>query len=227
MPTDVAAKPGPSAEVAVAGPEIVRAPAREMRLDLACGQTPREGFEGVDIWEGAKHQVNLLRFPWPWADNSVNELFCSHFVEHIPMCYVTRKGEYVHVPTNPEDNDLFFAFFDECWRILKPGGLFTLVLPALRSNRAFQDPTHRRFIPSETFLYLHAGWREANKLDHYGVKCNFISPVGDGVPAVDGQVPMEEGVRAAEVQAVRFNTLWNTVADWVVRMRNGNSHRTH
>ncbi|MCC6740528.1 MAG: hypothetical protein IT452_15895, partial [Planctomycetia bacterium] len=153
------------------------------------------------------------------ADNSVDELFCSHFVEHIPMCYVTPKGEYVHVPTSPEDKDLFFAFFDECWRILKPGGFFTLVLPALRSNRAFQDPTHRRFIPSETFLYLHAGWRTANKLDHFGVKCRFVAPVGDGIPAVDGQVSMEEGVRAPEVQAVRFNTLWNTVADWVVRMR--------
>lgn len=223
-PLDVVAKEPPAldsqgASLAPCPPGIVRAPAKELRLDLACGQTPREGFEGVDIWAGAKHPLNLLQFPWPWADQSVDELFCSHFVEHIPMCYLTPKGEYVHVPTSPEDKDLFFAFFDECWRILKPGGLFTLVLPALRSNRAFQDPTHRRFIPSETFLYLHQPWRAANRLDHYGVKCNFVAPVGDGIPAVDGQVPMEEGVRAPEVQAVRFNTLWNTVADWVVRMK--------
>lgn len=217
--TEPQALKSPAAGIAAGSPEIVRAPAKELRLDLACGQTPREGFEGVDLWGGAKHQPNLLRFPWPWTDQSVDELFCSHFIEHIPMCYVTPKGEYIHVPTSPEDKDLFFAFFDECWRILKSGGLFTLVLPALRSNRAFQDPTHRRFIPSETFLYLHQAWRAANRLDHYGVKCNFVAPVGDGIPAVDGQVPMEEGIRAPEVQAVRFTTLWNTVADWVVRMK--------
>jgi len=202
-----------------AEPEVVLAPTRELKLDLACGQSCREGFEGVDLFADAKHRVNLLQFPWPWADNSVDELHCSHFVEHIPMVYVSPEGEVRHVPRSPEDRDLFFAFFDECWRILKPGGLMTVIVPALRSNRAFQDPTHRRFLPSEAFLYLNREWRVFNRLDHYRTSCDFVAAVGAGGPQVDGNVPMEEGLRAPEVQAARFNTLWNTVLDWCVRMR--------
>jgi len=199
--------------------EIVRAPAKELRLDLACGQSPREGFEGVDLWPGAKHQVNLMNFPWPWADDSVDELHCSHFVEHLPMVYVTSKGDQVPVPTGPEDKDLFFAFFDECWRILRPGGLMTVIVPALRSNRAFQDPTHRRFIPAESFLYLHRGWRELNRLDHYSIRSDFRGSSSDAPPEVQGQVPIEEGLRSIEVQMVRSQTLWNVVADWVAKLK--------
>ncbi|KAF0243288.1 MAG: type 11 [Planctomycetota bacterium] len=222
VPTPYPLPPANSpSEAAPPALEIQRSAVREVRLDLACGQSPREGFEGVDIWPGAKHQLNLLRFPWPWADNSVDELHCSHFVEHIPMAYLTPQGDLSPVPTTPADKDLFFAFFDECWRILKPGGLMTVIVPALRSNRAFQDPTHRRFLPAEAFLYLNRAWREANKLDHYGVACNFVGPLGDGIPAVDGQVPMEEGMRALEVQIARAQTLWNVVADWVARLKKG------
>jgi len=210
---DVSRPPGP------AEPEVVLAPAREVKLDLACGQSCREGFEGVDLWADVTHRVNLLKFPWPWADSSVDELHCSHFVEHIPMVYVSPGGDYRHVPGSSEDRDLFFAFFDECWRILKPGGLMTVIVPALRSNRAFQDPTHRRFLPSEAFLYLNREWRAFNRLDHYRTNCDFVAAVGTGGPQVDGNVPMEEGLRAPEAQAARFNTLWNTVLDWCVRMR--------
>lgn len=216
-PAGVAFAPTPSAPES--GLQVVRGPAPELKLDLACGQSCREGFEGVDMFSDAKHRVNLMKFPWPWADNSVDELHCSHFVEHLPMVHVSREGEYRDVPGSTGDRDLFFAFFDECWRVLKPGGLMTVIVPALRSNRAFQDPTHRRFLPSEAFLYLNREWRTMNRLDHYGTTCDFVSPTGQGGPLVDGNVPMEEGLRSAEVQAARFNSLWNTVLDWCVRMR--------
>ncbi|MEK7466881.1 MAG: hypothetical protein AAB074_05645 [Planctomycetota bacterium] len=200
-------------------PEVVLSPARELKLDLACGQSCREGFEGVDMFADAKHRVNLMKFPWPWADSSIDELHCSHFVEHIPMVYVSPEGDYRDVPASTGDRDLFFAFFDECWRILKPGGLVTVIVPALRSNWAFQDPTHRRFLPSEAFLYLNREWRVANRLDHYKATSDFVAATGVGGPQVDGNVPIEEGLRSPEVQAARFASLWNTVLDWCVRMR--------
>lgn len=114
--------------------------------------------------------------------------------------------------------DLFFAFFDECWRILEktsnpaqPAGVMTVLCPCARSNRAFQDPTHRRFIVAETFLYLNRDWRKLNKLDHYRVDCHFGIDV---VPII----PTELSLLHPEAQQRRFNENWNTVMDWQARL---------
>lgn len=171
-----------------------------VKLNLACGQDKKEGFTGVDISEKATPDVvlDILKFPWPWKSHSVDEIHCSHFIEHIPMETVRHNGR---------DKDLLFAFFDECWRVLKPDGRMMIWCPCARSNRAFQDPTHRRFIVAETFLYLAKEWRDINKLDHYAVDCNYGCNV---VPIV----PSEMTLLHAEAQTRRFNHEWNTVQDW-------------
>jgi predicted SAM-dependent methyltransferase len=185
--------------VQIANPDVTR------KLDLACGQSPREGFEGVDIWPGAKHVVDLQQYPWPFKDNSVLEIASSHYLEHVPM-YPLRA-----LPDGSTQDQLF-AFFDECYRILVPDGWATIIVPNARSNGAFQDPTHRRFIVAETFLYLAKQWREMNKLDHYNVKCDFgidVQPI----------IPAEYGTWHAEVQQKRFNHEWNTVISWQARLK--------
>ena len=167
-----------------------------VRLDLGCGQNPREGFDGVDLLApNPAYRVDLFSFPFPWADGEVDELHASHFVEHLPAT------------TTPDGRDYLLAFFDECWRILKPGGVMTVIVPNARSNRAFQDPTHRRFIVAETFLYLSADWRRSQGLDHYRTSCNFSANV---VPII----PTELSLLHPEAQARRFHESWNTVLDW-------------
>lgn len=140
-----------------------------VKVDLACGQSKQEGFVGVDIWEGADIVHNLFTFPYPFEDNSVDEIFCSHFIEHLPMDYVEHNGK---------NKDLLFAFMDEVHRILKPGGKAHFIFPNAKSSRAFQDPTHRRFIPEQTVAYFNKQWRELNKLDHYNVECDFTFQTG-------------------------------------------------
>ena len=121
------------------------------KIDLACGARAREGFFGIDIAAPeADLQWDLMSFPWPIADDSVEEFHCSHFVEHIPM-----GDSFLEDP--------FCLFMNEVHRCLRkpvgregdddyvPGGQITIIHPALRSHRAFQDPTHRRFIPPETW----------------------------------------------------------------------------
>jgi hypothetical protein len=49
------------------------------------------------------------------------------------------------------------------------------------STRAFQDPTHRRFIPAATAYYFNKQWREVNKLDHYNVVCDFDFQIGEAI----------------------------------------------
>jgi hypothetical protein len=202
------------------GPTLA-APAITRKLDLACGQSPAEGFEGVDIYPKAQHVVDLMTYPWPFEDNSVAELRCSHFVEHIPMIFVDDEGREVPMGwghTLPSGSvvcgkDALFKFFDECYRILVPDGWMEVIVPSARSNRAFQDPTHRRFIVEHTFAYLDAEWRRGNRLDHYNVDCDFVANVNwtIGDPTLN--------VRAPEVQQLHFNHYWNTTMDFVAKMK--------
>ncbi len=192
-----------------APPVQVKAPTAELKLDLGCGQSPKEGYEGVDLYsKDAKHKVDLFKFPWPWADSSVDELHSSHFVEHIPDAYICKKHGAESIPCEGAQ-DLLFAFFDEAYRILKPGAKFHVITPACRSERAFQDPTHRRFIAQSTFFYLNVDWRRIQKLDHYNVKCNFTGDVNFSFDAA-------AGARHQEVQQQLFQQAWNVIHDWIV-----------
>lgn len=145
-----------------------------LRLSLGCGEHKPEGFKGVDIvkTKAADYVQDLLTFPWAqFADNSVDEIECSNFVEHIP------HGDSF--------NDPFYQFFDEIHRILKPAefdpnnpniptkGFARITCPYYTSMRAWQDPTHQRAISEASFLYLNKQWRIDNQLDHYPVSCDF------------------------------------------------------
>jgi tetratricopeptide (TPR) repeat protein len=123
-----------------------------LKLDIACGQRKSPGFCGVDIWEGADIICNLEQFPWPFADDSVDEIFCSHYIEHVP--------------------DLV-SFANELHRIMKVGAKAVITAPYYSSIRAWQDPTHVRPISENTFLYFNSQWRLLNKLDHYPIVSDF------------------------------------------------------
>lgn len=132
------------------------APTEVIRIDLGCGQNKRDGFIGVDIaaCEGVDVVHDLTVFPYPFADNSVDEVFSNHFIEHL-------SGEQM------------MQFMDELYRIMKVGAFATHVAPYYANMRAMQDPTHKQFVSEATFLYYNAEWRKNNKLDHYGIKCDF------------------------------------------------------
>lgn len=185
-----------------------------IKLDLGCGNHPRPGFEGVDMFaEQAKWHQNLFEFPWPWGDGQCAELYCSHFIEHIPMLYVDDKNNTSHMPSE-KSVDLMVRFFDECWRVLAPGGRMTIVWPNVRSDRAFQDPTHRRFIPPMMVAYLNQTWRTLNGLTHYLGTCNFT----DGNNSIPQVTPIginpEFEFFAPEASQRRIAESWNVVNDW-------------
>lgn len=188
----------------------------DLKLDFGCGKTPGEGFEGVDFHEpAAKHKVDLFRFPLPWETSSVSEIRASHFLEHIPAREVEDRdlrddasAEYASVVWN---KDFLCAFMDECYRILKPGGVMTVIVPSGRSDRAFQDPTHRRFFVESSFAYFSKAWRDANGLGHYLCSCDFGTEVFPSIPN-------ELSVLHPEAQARRFREGWNTTVDLHARM---------
>ena len=191
---------------------VEAAPRHELKLDLGCGLTPKEGFEGVDVRGGvAKYEVDLFRFPWPFEDKSVDEIYASHFLEHIPLRDVEERdvapGHQYYLGA-----DMLLAFMDECYRIMKPDAWMTITVPSGRSSRAFWDPTHRRFFMQETFCYFSEEWRVFNSLQHYRISTNFVGDIGQ-------TQPVEEGMRSAEVQAQRMHQLWNVTVDWHAKLR--------
>lgn len=120
-----------------------------LKLDLGAGESKKEGFLSVDLYAKADFKVDLMKVPWPWRDESVEEVFSSHFFEHVP---------------GPQR----IPFMDELWRILVIGGKATIITPYFSSRRAVQDPTHAwPPLCEQSYLYFNKGWREQNKLQHY------------------------------------------------------------
>lgn len=116
-----------------------------MKLDIGCGKNKKEGFFGVDIvkFPGVDKVVDL-RKRWPWKKNSIEEINCSHFLEHFDAM------ERAHM-------------VNEAYRVLKPGGTMTVVVPYGLSERAYGDPTHKwPPVVSFWFYYLRKSWRDEN-----------------------------------------------------------------
>lgn len=198
-----------------------------LKLDLGCGQSKREGFLGVDKVEtaAADFLCDLLRVPWclrtkptlalggqapplTLHDGSVLEVYCSHFLEHIPLA------------DTPEGTDLLIAFMNELHRVLTPGGKATLITPWAWNTRAWQDPTHRRVISDATFCYFNKGWRVANGLDHYPITADF-----DFAPSyiLDAAV----ATRHEEVRAFWMRHYINTINDLQVVLTKREGERRH
>lgn len=126
-----------------------------LKLDLGCGKQPKEGFEGVDSRDFGQRHVLDLRKPWPWRDNSVEEVNASHFVEHL------NAPERIH-------------FVNELYRVLIPGGKATISTPHWASMRAYGDLTHQWPPVSEMwFYYLSKAWRAAQAPHNDGYTCDF------------------------------------------------------
>ena len=128
----------------------------DLRLDLGCGKSPKEGFVGVDLRDFGQPIVCDLRDLWKWGDDSVAEARSSHFVEHL------TAPERIH-------------FANELYRVLKPGGSAEIIVPHWGSGRAYGDLTHQWPPVSEHWLlYLARDWREQNAphtCDYY--TCDF------------------------------------------------------
>ncbi len=106
-----------------------------MKLDLGCGQNKKAGFTGLDrlAMPGVDIVCDLDREPIPLPDDSVDEIFTMHFLEHTA--------------------DLL-AVMQEIWRVCRDGARVSIAVPYFNSIGAFRDPTHRRFFTWETFEHF-------------------------------------------------------------------------
>ena len=137
-----------------------------LRLDLGSGPRPPDGWVGVDLCEPAEG-ADVRRFdlasaePWPFLDDTVDELRASHLIEHLPNANVFPGY------------DMLLWFFDQAWRVARVGATFTLAWPNPMSPVAYRDPTHRRFLALGVLDYLSEQGRETLGVSQYQVRCDW------------------------------------------------------
>jgi len=199
----------------------------EPRLDLACGNNKREGFKGIDIIKtnSTDYIMDLQQFPWDIESESVEELNCSHYIEHIKHDNVAvdlklvldKSNSFEEFKENIKSFDFlypkdgFIKFINEVYRILKPGGKVKIIAPYYTSLRAFGDPTHVRSIGDSTCWYLSKRWMTENKLEHYGMDCDFEIKVSY-------YITNEITLKSEEVRQRAFLHDWNVIDDIIIEL---------
>jgi SAM-dependent methyltransferase len=108
-----------------------------LRLNLGCGSDLRAGYVNVDdgsMWPSKLppnvvcHDLN--RFPWPFEDDSADEILMWHVLEHLPdTAQVLREVK----------------------RILKPGGVFWGQVPYGPSHDGRTHWQHCRYFIARSF----------------------------------------------------------------------------
>ncbi len=123
---------------------------KKKKLNLGCGNKKIEGFIGVDKYGTPDKLVDLEVFPWPWKDNSVDEIIMSHVLEHLG-----------------QTTDSFLNIMKELYRVCCHDARIRIIVPSPRSNAFLGDPTHVRpitlpiinlFSKRENRMSIEKGW---------------------------------------------------------------------
>jgi hypothetical protein len=197
----------------------------EPKLNLASGNKVLEGYKNIDIadLEYVDYVVDLQSYPWPIQSDSVEEVHCAHYIEHIKHDnvaldlkeIVNRSNSFEEFKSNINNQDFLqpkdglIKFFNELYRIMKVGGKANLVAPYYASMRAIGDPTHCRSIGDATCWYLGKKWMIDNGLEHYGLNCNFDVKVSY-------YITNDMTLRSEEVRNKAFREDWNAVEDIII-----------
>lgn len=106
-----------------------------IKIDIGCGPNKKEGCLGIDKIDisGVDIVANLENGLGFLPDNSVDEIYTTHFLEHI---------------------ENFELMMSEFHRVLKPAGKAFIKVPHFSSPHYYSDFTHKRFFGYYTFYYF-------------------------------------------------------------------------
>ena len=88
------------------------------KVNLGCGKDILDGWVNIDKHDYGQEIVRDITRGLPFDDNSIDEVYSSHCLEHI------------------EREDVPFVW-EEIYRVLKKGGIFTFVVPHSDTREAF------------------------------------------------------------------------------------------
>jgi len=100
-----------------------------MKLNLGCGNKLLKGYINLDKFNYYKCDIihDLEKFPYPFKNDSVNEILLSHVLEHIG-----------------QQPDTFINIIKELYRICSNNALIIISVPHPRHENFLSDPTHVR-----------------------------------------------------------------------------------
>ena len=100
-----------------------------MKLNLGSGSKILDGYTNVDKYDYYKPDIvhDLEIFPYPFEDNSVDEILLSHVLEHIG-----------------QSPDVFLKIIKEFYRVCHNDSLIKIIVPHPRHDDFISDPTHVR-----------------------------------------------------------------------------------
>lgn len=134
-----------------------------VKINIGCGNKKLTGFINVDSDPEVSPDlvVDLEKFPWPWADGSVNHIVAKDILEHLG----NTSRDFIRV-------------IQEMYRISTDSAMWEVQVPHHRADIALDDPTHVRLITPTTFKLfdqkralelIEAGQSESRLSLQYGV----------------------------------------------------------
>jgi len=108
---------------------------KPQKLNVGCGMDVREGYVNLDVQQlpGVDVVHDLTVLPWPFDNDSFDEVLVMSVLEHLPNTVATME---------------------EIWRICRDGAAVTICVPHWNSRTAWLDPTHVRPFDAETFDFF-------------------------------------------------------------------------
>ncbi|MCG2726255.1 MAG: class I SAM-dependent methyltransferase [Elusimicrobia bacterium] len=106
-----------------------------LKINLGSGARPMDGYINVDVNPNAPKVDkiwDLNEYPWPFKDESADEIVMNQCLEHLNEHNLAMK---------------------EVYRILKRRGIAKISVPHFTWQFAFHDPTHKHFFGYNTFFY--------------------------------------------------------------------------
>jgi SAM-dependent methyltransferase len=136
------------------------------------------------------------------GDDCVDQVYASHLMEHVP------KG------------DLLVAVMNEAWRILRPGGVFTIIVPLI----GWTSPTARpEAIDRHHWVARPEAWADPTHVSHWWFPESLHYFTGQIAPAADYDLRPWEPVTAVDSDhaAILLDDPGAGLGWWTVRGADG------
>ena len=105
------------------------------KLNLGSGTNIRKDYINIDFKQsvGVDKVHDLNNYPWPFKDQTFNEIIAENVVEHL---------------------DNFLLCMEEIYRISEKDAIVKISVPYWNSSFAYIDPTHKKGFHEHTFSFF-------------------------------------------------------------------------